>query len=285
MAGRTMAELSVRQRQVWERMMETQGEHGRPATFRDVADSIGISKTRVGQLARRLGAIGYVVPCGRPVNQHGDMRGRPTWWAVSPADPEPPPKWDEPSSKSVDAGRKSPIDAMAAPLPDAKRSLVEANMWIARAAVAATRKKRPPGSGDDLYQAACAGLMRAARDYDETQGASFGAYAAQWVKRAVRSEAAKLNSGASSLATEDGDIDVADHRRDEAASEGAAGLRGDIQDAVMRLPAAYREVVMRSMRGESAGVIQETMGLSPQKLGEMQAEAHGRLREMLANYA
>lgn len=67
------------------------------------------------------------------------------------------------------------------PLSESERELVAEAHWVARsAAVRVCKQLRCPGLVDDLEQAACLGLMTAAKAYKPDRGVKFSSFGSYW---------------------------------------------------------------------------------------------------------
>ncbi len=140
--------------------------------------------------------------------------------------------------------------------------------------------------GDDpgnLEGEALLGLVEAGRAYDPGRGVPFAGFAGQVIAfrllAAVRRERARVLTAP--LNPEDADGN--ERERPEAAVEtdpGAEVLARQLRAAVAALPARERNVVvLRFWRGATLDQVAEVLGLSRQRVAQVEAQALRRLRK------
>lgn len=188
-------------------------------------------------------------------------------------------------------------------LTDAERDVVDANKGLVYAVALMMSRDGQPD--DDDVQAGMLGLMRAVTDFDPSRGFTLGTYSREWiinnirrhrlddrlihtpryldgleghkyeghVVRAVR--VGRFGGPDESSPCEPWTLDPEpDDRVDDA-----------LRDAVARLPDREREVVRRRMAGETLKAIGESMGLTRERIRQIERDAHARLRDKMASYA
>ena len=194
------------------------------------------------------------------------------------------------------------------PLTAAERDAVEANRGLIR--VIAATMRGVDVSSDDVFQAGVDGLMRAAQKYDPSMGFAFSTYAAGWIKQAIarhawddrmvrsphylggkagerhryhRFEVATRGHVSASEMWGDGTLAHPSRHSPPTAEIEARETKAEVRRAVARLAGREAEIVRRRMAGETLRAVGKAMGLTPERVRQIEAEAHGRLRTMLAD--
>jgi len=195
-------------------------------------------------------------------------------------------------------------------LTDAERDLAEFHRGLVWRI--ALRWAGPGEPADDLAQAGMFGLFRATRAFRPEFGSKFSFHAARYIKNAIREHRLRDRTAyippGLRVGRRDGRSDAAPGSPDRtcrimslgcrAARLGIAGDptrpesrvdREDSREAVRRavsaLPIAERLVIEARMRDGLFREIGEAMGVGRDTVRRMEARAHAKLREMLADYA
>jgi RNA polymerase sigma factor (sigma-70 family) len=188
-------------------------------------------------------------------------------------------------------------------LTDAERDVVEANRGLVYDV--AIMMARGGDADEDDVQAGMLGLIRAVQDFDPSLGYTLGTYSRDWiinkirrhrhddrlihtpryldgrddhkcqgyVERAVR--AGRFSGPEEGVPDEPWTLDA----------EPDDGIDAALRDAVAGLPERERRVVERRVAGETLKAIGESMGLTRERIRQIEREAHARLRDKLAPYA
>ena len=191
----------------------------------------------------------------------------------------------------------------------ARDHLVRANLrLVVRIARGYARRG---GSLPDLIAEGNLGLMRAADSFDPTShDTRFSTYASYWVKQAVKRHMqydrvvhipaylqGKAGAGHKHAAFAEAAKTVygfGDHDEPGTVAEPAAAADDSreiaeraevVRRALARLDDRSREVVLRRLDGETLKSIGAGMGRTRERVRQIEADAHARLRELLADVA
>lgn len=169
-----------------------------------------------------------------------------------------------------------------------------------------------PDDADDAGQAGLFGLLRAARKFDPSLGYRFSTYAVGWIKQAVQrhresdvlirvpayvlhgearagkyAEHADRAAGVDRIGGvgRDGNLlaDIAASPADDESPD--AEEIGQLRLAVAALPDCEGEVVARRLKGETLASAGLAMGLSRERVRQIEARAMVRLKRAMAAYA
>lgn len=185
------------------------------------------------------------------------------------------------------------------PLPrltDEQRQLVEDNhrlaWWFVKLPIVSAYV-RLFASEEDAAQAAYLGMCIAASRFDPAKG-KFTTYAYQWMRSAVQHQAYEqpgipnskhrfaeigvmtlTNQFPELVHEEYEEVMIACHRTPEVEQEVAANEKRERIEAVMqKLPARHREVIrQRLMWGKTLSQVAESMGVTPERVRQMEADA------------
>lgn len=198
-------------------------------------------------------------------------------------------------AQATTAGRPKP----GARLTDAERDMADANRGLVYAVAKSMRLRWR--LDDDAIQAGMRGLMRAVQLYNPATGYQFGTYAGYWIRQAIqrhmtsdrlihipahaqrgklfREEVGRAMRPAKTIARRgDGLAENEPWARDEEPDdETIPALRA----AIARLDPRSHEVITRRMRGETLKAIGAAIGLTRERVRQIEHEVHGKLREML----
>ena len=175
------------------------------------------------------------------------------------------------------------------PLTAAEQDLVDAHIRLAFHLVN-RRYGRDHPFADDLAQEACLGLMEAARRFDPSRGLAFGTYAGWWVRSKIsgfmrRRKLRRKVDGAGSFDDPDGPPEPADPASalrplDILIADEAAERNVDLlQSALAGLTDRERTVLLRRAGGETLRTIGEALGVSKERVRQIETAALARARE------
>jgi len=210
---------------------------------------------------------------------------------LAPAPPAPADPSSTSTSSPADGGSNDDAVPTLAqkPLTPAEQALVDAHVRLAFHLVN-RRYGRDHPFADDLAQEACIGVMEAARRFDPSRGIAFGTYVGWWIRSKLsgfmRRRRLRLKiDGATSFDDPDGPPEPADPASalrpldiliaDEAAESDADLL----QSALAGLSPRERTVLLRRAGGETLREIGTDLGVSKERVRQIETAALARARE------
>ena len=175
------------------------------------------------------------------------------------------------------------------PLTPTQRALVEQWRYLPRRLYRALSHRADVRllGADDAVSAGVEGLIRAARRYDPTMGIKFVSYAWQSVARMIVFRAEQWARGSADVSLDSigpGDAEPFQPAAPETEPADIL-LRERLDEALRSLPPRWRRVVQMRSAGRRLREVAETMGVSGERVRQVEQKALARLREKLSSHS